>query len=204
MNVLLYIPALLFVVFKSRGLLHVCIHVALIVVTQAALGYPFLAVDTGAYLASAFDLSREFMYKWTVNWRFLPEAVFLDRRFGSALLVGHLTCLVSFAVFLWSKPYGLFGSLSHVLSGRSFTVGLGPVSTDGKFFFAGMLACTTLTAHHRAHHSILYLKSHWGPFFSITSLSILLVVCIPDPVPPMANKIPSASQVRALGHTPHQ
>lgn len=38
----------------------------------------------------AFNFGRQFMYKWTVNWRLIPEDMFLDRRFHIMLLVLHL------------------------------------------------------------------------------------------------------------------
>jgi len=44
---------------------------------QVALAIPFLASHPFSYLKGAFDLGRVFIFKWTVNWRFLPEEVFL-------------------------------------------------------------------------------------------------------------------------------
>lgn len=44
------------------------------VLLQALLGAPFLAAAPGSYLQKAFELSRVFMHKWTVNLKFLPEA----------------------------------------------------------------------------------------------------------------------------------
>jgi alpha-1,3-mannosyltransferase len=33
------------------------------------------------------------MYQWTVNWRFISEDLFLDRRFASSLLCLHIATL---------------------------------------------------------------------------------------------------------------
>ena len=45
----------------------------------------------------AFDLGRVFMYKWSVNWKFVSEDLFLDRSFHASLLLLHLTVLITFA-----------------------------------------------------------------------------------------------------------
>ena len=49
---------------------------ALGIALQGALAAPFLAVAPASYVSKAFELSRVFLYRWTVNLRFLPEAVF--------------------------------------------------------------------------------------------------------------------------------
>lgn len=46
------------------------------------------------YLGRAFEFSRVFFYKWTVNWRFVPEETFLSPTFAQALLALHLGILV--------------------------------------------------------------------------------------------------------------
>ena len=70
---------------------------------QIVIGFPFLATFPVAYLARAFDLSRVFLFKWTVNWRFLPEWLFLSRSFHFLLLLGHLTMLCVFATKRWMQ-----------------------------------------------------------------------------------------------------
>ncbi|CAD7968948.1 unnamed protein product [Amoebophrya sp. A120] len=54
---------------------------------QLILAVPFLLANPKAYIHRSFDLSREFFYKWTVNWRFLPEEVFLSKLWAVWLLV---------------------------------------------------------------------------------------------------------------------
>lgn len=68
------------------------------------IGLPFLKVNSGNYIARAFDLKREFLYQWTVNWRFVPEEHFLSKRFATSLLVGNGTLLLVFAATRWLKP----------------------------------------------------------------------------------------------------
>lgn len=107
MNALLFLPAFIFVVYFLLGeQLHKLFAVlAIIPLIQILVGWQFLLPlfwDEEAcrlrwnYLKNAFDFSRKFMYKWTVNWRFVPEEVFLSDSFASALLVGHVSVLLFF------------------------------------------------------------------------------------------------------------
>ncbi|KAH7103723.1 glycosyltransferase family 58 protein [Auriculariales sp. MPI-PUGE-AT-0066] len=106
MSVILYLPAVLLILFKRRGLMRGATLVATIVQLQVLLGLPFLRTHPREYLAGAFDLSRVFLYKWTVNWRFVPEDVFLSRPFATTLLLGHVGALVAFGLFRWCRRDG--------------------------------------------------------------------------------------------------
>jgi alpha-1,3-mannosyltransferase len=66
-------------------------------------GYPFRK-QSFSYFARAFELSRAFLYRWTVNWRFVPEPTFLSRPFAISLLLTHASLLIYFAVTRWIKP----------------------------------------------------------------------------------------------------
>jgi alpha-1,3-mannosyltransferase len=71
---------------------------------QVAIGVPFWGASVRGYLGRAFELSRQFLYKWTVNWRFVPEATFLSKEFSIALLAGHASVLALFVVTRWLRP----------------------------------------------------------------------------------------------------
>lgn len=47
-----------------------------------------------------------FAYKWTVNWRMLPEHVFLAPGFAKVMLALHLGALLAFAHHRWLRPRG--------------------------------------------------------------------------------------------------
>ena len=109
MNVLLFLPAFVFVVyFLLDEQLHKLLAVLLVIpLIQVLVGWHFLLPlfwddETCRlrrnYLTNAFDFSRQFLYKWTVNWRFVPEEVFLSSRFATLLLMGHVTVLLFFLV----------------------------------------------------------------------------------------------------------
>ncbi|TKS79925.1 Dol-P-Man:Man(5)GlcNAc(2)-PP-Dol alpha-1,3-mannosyltransferase [Collichthys lucidus] len=104
MNVLLFAPGLLFLLVSEFGLIRTIPKLSLCAVIQVALGLPFLLENPIGYLSRAFDLGRQFMFKWTVNWRFLPEWLFLNRYFHLLLLAAHLLTLLLFALRRWKRP----------------------------------------------------------------------------------------------------
>lgn len=64
---------------------------------QLVLGAPFLIANPVAYVIGSFNLGRVFLFEWTVNWRFLPEHIFVHSGFHIALLALHLVILATFA-----------------------------------------------------------------------------------------------------------
>ena len=63
------------------------------------------------YLFKAFNLGRTFLWKWTVNWRFVGEEIFLSKEFALRLLLGHALTLVLFGITRWIKyvhPFHLY------------------------------------------------------------------------------------------------
>ncbi|KZV97652.1 glycosyltransferase family 58 protein [Exidia glandulosa HHB12029] len=131
MSVILYLPALLLVLFKRHGFTRGAVHVASIALVQVLIGLPFLLHEPRSYLAGAFDLGRVFLYKWTVNWRFVPEDVFLSRRFATALMVGHLSVLAAFALGKWCRvDGGAFALLERGLRRPGVPAAMQRVSAD--------------------------------------------------------------------------
>ncbi|XP_043926567.1 dol-P-Man:Man(5)GlcNAc(2)-PP-Dol alpha-1,3-mannosyltransferase isoform X2 [Protopterus annectens] len=103
MNILLFAPGLLFLLLWEFGLMKTIPKLTICAVVQLILGLPFLLSNPAGYITRAFDLGRQFLFKWTVNWRFLPEEIFLNRNFHVSLLVAHLVVLLLFAVYRWNK-----------------------------------------------------------------------------------------------------
>lgn len=106
MSVLLYLPGILVVLVKRNGLVATLRLAAVMVSIQVLLGRRFLSEYPRAYLTGAFDLGRVFLYKWTVNWRFVSEESFLSPGFALALLLGHLSALLAFGWFRWTRRDG--------------------------------------------------------------------------------------------------
>ncbi|XP_020685281.1 dol-P-Man:Man(5)GlcNAc(2)-PP-Dol alpha-1,3-mannosyltransferase [Dendrobium catenatum] len=118
MNVLLFAPPLLLLVLKAlsvKGILSCLLSAALV---QVVLGLPFLLSYPKAYISRAFNLGRVFIHFWSVNFKFVPEEIFISKELASALLVIHLTLLLIFAHHKWCKyEGGLFNLLrSRVLN----------------------------------------------------------------------------------------
>ena len=106
MNVLLFVPGFAYLLARNASKATVVAALALMVALQALLGAPFLATYPREYVGRAFELSRVFMPVWTVNWRFLPVAVFTSGALARALLLGHLSTLLVAAHALWSVRDG--------------------------------------------------------------------------------------------------
>lgn len=72
-----------------------------LIFAQIMLGYPFLVANYRSYLSRAFEFSRQFLFKWTVNWRFVGEERFLSQEFSIALLAAHVSVLALFILTRW-------------------------------------------------------------------------------------------------------
>ncbi|WVQ79938.1 hypothetical protein IAT38_002039 [Cryptococcus sp. DSM 104549] len=119
MNILLFLPGLLVLLFQYRGVLGTVEGVATIAAIQILLPAPFFLANfpSTTYFTSAFDFSRQFLYEWTVNWHFLGEKRFLSRGFAVSLLAAHLLVLIIFAAYKWSPVWG--GTLEVIKNGFS-------------------------------------------------------------------------------------
>lgn len=105
MTLLLSLPAVGIVLFLGSGsFVTTLLLVATMILVQVLIGVPFLAHYPTEYLSRAFELSRSFFFKWTVNWRFVGEEVFLSKGFALTLLSLHVGVLGIFVTTRWIKP----------------------------------------------------------------------------------------------------
>lgn len=102
MNVLLFSPGLGLLLLNKVGWRRLFLLVFLCALLQLLLGGPFLLDNPRGYILRSFELSRQFLYQWTVNWRCIPEWLFLDRNFQLLLLLSHVSLLLIFAHFRWT------------------------------------------------------------------------------------------------------
>jgi len=167
------------------------------------LAVPFLKENAIGYISRAFELTRQFLFKWTVNWRFLGEEAFLSRRFSIALLAVHLSLLVLFVSSCWLRPSGLnplqfakkFVAGQHFrvkLSDRfvmttllaSMTVGLLCARTLHYQFFAYLSWSTPYLLWEAGFHPVLIYaiwavqEWAWNVYPSTNGSSITIVVCL--------------------------
>ena len=102
MNVLLFAPGLLLLLVQSQpNWGHTAICLGICAGVQLVLGAPFLTTHPVSYLRKAFELDRVFFYEWTVNWKFVPEQVFVSRPWALLLLGMHLGCLAALGRKWW-------------------------------------------------------------------------------------------------------
>jgi alpha-1,3-mannosyltransferase len=92
MNILLFAPGLLYLLLQDNLFMTIP-RLAICAVTQLVLGAPFLLRHPVSYLRKAFELDRQFFYQWTVNFKFLPENIFLSKQWAIFLLLLHLSLL---------------------------------------------------------------------------------------------------------------
>jgi alpha-1,3-mannosyltransferase len=86
MNMLLYAPGVLLVLLMGTGWVETIVCLSICAGVQLLLGLPFLSTYPTEYLSRSFDLGRVFMFKWTVNLKFLPEDIFVGKPLSLVLL----------------------------------------------------------------------------------------------------------------------
>jgi alpha-1,3-mannosyltransferase len=120
MSLLLALPALGIILLLMRGVATGIRQAWMMFQLQLVIAFPFLPVNAVGYVSRAFEFSRQFLFKWTVNWRFVGEEIFLSKEFSVSLLVGHASALVLFALTRWLAPAGrpIVDMVSRVLRGQ--------------------------------------------------------------------------------------
>ncbi|KAL8633924.1 hypothetical protein Q9189_000436 [Teloschistes chrysophthalmus] len=106
MSLLLAGPAIGIILLQALPLRRALSSAFLITQVQFVVATPFLPVNARGYLSRAFEFSRQFLYKWTVNWRFVDEKIFLSREFAMGLVTANLCLLSLFFATRWLKPSG--------------------------------------------------------------------------------------------------
>lgn len=104
MSLLLALPSIGILLFLTKGVQGAVKQAWIMAQLQIVMALPFLPTNAIGYLCKAFEFSRVFLFKWTVNWRFLGEEQFLSKEFSITLLIGHIIALVLFMTTRWLKP----------------------------------------------------------------------------------------------------
>ncbi|KAI8360646.1 glycosyltransferase [Mortierella sp. GBAus27b] len=106
MNILLFFPAFGFLIWQTQGIVGTIVQLVVMVLIQVLLSLPFTLHHPESYLRKAFEFSRVFEYRWTVNWKFLDQETFLSQELAKVLLAGHLVVLFAFVFLRWSRSEG--------------------------------------------------------------------------------------------------
>lgn len=116
MNLLLYLPAILYLFFTTLGPIQTIFQLSSMILVQISLAIPFLSSKESAliYFQASFNFSREFLWKWTVNWRWVGIEAFESKIFSQGLLVANIIVLILCGLN-WSSREG--GVLKILLKG---------------------------------------------------------------------------------------
>lgn len=106
MNVLLYAPPLLLLMLRAMNIGGVISALSGAALVQILLGIPFILSHPFAYISRAFNLGRVFIHFWSVNFKFVPEPIFVSKAFAISLLIAHLGLLTAFAHYRWCMHEG--------------------------------------------------------------------------------------------------
>ena len=104
MSLLLALPAFGVILFLAKGVGGSFKQAWFMAQLQIIIAWPFLQGRPYLYLSKAFEFSRHFLYKWTVNWRFVGEDIFQSNSFSTILMVGHISTLLLFITTRWLRP----------------------------------------------------------------------------------------------------
>jgi len=169
MNVLLFAPGLLFLLIHTSPKLTIP-RLAICAISQIILGAPFLIRHPISYFRKAFELDRQFFFKWTVNFKFLPEDLFLSKPFAITLLSLHIALLCVY-------HYRLYRSRCSVGKGEM----LPPEQILSTLFVSNFIGiCCARTLHYQFYSwyfpALPYLL--WRETSYPVTVRLLLLACI--------------------------
>nr|VDC69302.1 unnamed protein product [Brassica rapa] len=179
MNVLLYAPPLLLLLLKAMNIIGVLSALASAALVQILVGLPFLLAFPVSYLANAFDLGRVFIHFWSVNFKFVPERVFVSKEFAVCLLIAHLCLLAAFANYKWCKHEG--GIIGFMRSRRFF------LTLPSSLSFSDLLISGSLAKERTYCHDHVCWEFHWRCLCSFSALPILFMVLLFPAISAMEN-----------------
>ncbi|CAN8102482.1 unnamed protein product [Discula destructiva] len=147
MVLLLVLPIVGILIFFTQGILGTVWTLGSMGALQALIATPFLRFPW-AYLSRAFEFSRQFFFKWTVNWRFVGEDVFLSKQFSYTLLALHASVLLTFIFTRWLPATGktLPDIVRATFSSRGKGQSWGPLfkSLSPKFILTSILTSNVI------------------------------------------------------------
>ena len=112
MNMLLYAPGLLMLYLLALGIKETILCLAICASIQLLISLEFLSAYPYEYISRAFEFSRVFIYKWTVNYKFLSEEFFVDKRLSIALLL----CTIIGNTYIYMYRYIYISFKNFILS----------------------------------------------------------------------------------------
>lgn len=207
MNILLFSPALLMSYLICLGLSDAIKQLVICAAVQATIALPFLLTHPLSYLIGAFNFGRVFLYQWTVNWRFLPEEVFVSKPFHIGLLLLHILLLALFykSTSLYLKGYSQLKSVEASLGDQIKKMNFS-MNSVSQLFLLPMFLCNFIgVACSRSLHYQFYVwYFHSLPFLLwSTHYSVRIRLAILGLIEVCWNTYPSTNFSSSLLHTCH-
>jgi alpha-1,3-mannosyltransferase len=120
MSALLHAPGLLVVAIYDLGLKDTAIASIPSIFVHLLLAWPFLRCNAWSYLHNSFEFDREFHWFLSMNWKWLPEAVFHSRTWHVFLLSCTVVFMAIFAIRWYRNPQKNNASLIQYLFASHF------------------------------------------------------------------------------------
>lgn len=114
MNMLLFAPGLTLVYLMNLGWVYTVLCIGMCGIVQLVVGVEFLTTYPVSYLMKAFELGRVFTFKWSVNFQFLSEEVFLDKRLSMLLLALTAIGINTYNPFVFTNSFN-FHAIYRIL-----------------------------------------------------------------------------------------
>lgn len=123
------------------------------------MGLPFLTYAWKSYFIRSFDFGRQFFYIWSVNWRFIPEDIFLSTIFSRTLLFAHVSVLAYLLLKKWTR-----GNLQVLIKNGAKKPGKIQLPTD--YIILVMFSCNLvgITFSRSLHYQFYVWYYHTLPF----------------------------------------
>ncbi|EEH40388.2 mannosyltransferase [Paracoccidioides lutzii Pb01] len=137
MTLLLVAPAVAVIAVLGVGILRAAGLGATALWLQVLFALPFLKENPSSYISRSFEFTRQFLFRWTVNWRFVGEKVFTSNAFAVALLAVHASLLGLFLIFCWIRPLTTSPEqlIKNIVRGRQL-----PIQIVNSFIMTTMLS----------------------------------------------------------------
>lgn len=177
MNALLFAPALAVLTLRECGWAGAIARAIPALALQAFLAAPFLRASPRGYLFRAFELSRAFEHRWSVNWAMVSPSTFGAPRFAATLLAAHALLLLAFAHQRWCRPHG---GLPRLL--RAAVRGPPPPRQHGRSASARETVVTALTCNFIGVATARSLHYQFYLFYFFSLPVLLWATPLPTPV----------------------
>lgn len=127
MSVLLYFPAIYYIVSKSVGVIRATIYIGIIMALQLVWAIPFISEYPDEYINTAFKFDRKFSIMGSINFHWiLYSPLFHSSLFTNLLLLAHVGLLLYVLFKKWLPLIDPYNRFNFWLSVKE--IGLWPLS----------------------------------------------------------------------------